>query len=215
MTTFKNRSDAGKQLAVRLHTYQNKPDMLILALPRGGVPVAYEIANTLHAPMTTFLVRKLGVPGHEELAMGAIAEESHLFLNEELILQLGITQSQIDGVLQSEKNELQRRLQLYRHGKKLPPLNNKIVILVDDGIATGATLRVVIQALKSMSSKKIVIATPIASADSIALLAPMVDTIVCLETPEPFYAVGQGYTQFEQVDDDEVVRLLSAQQYPS
>src|SRR3990167_9484590 len=178
MALFKNRSDAGKQLAKRLLDYQDKSDVLILALPRGGVPVAFEIANMLHVPMTVFLVRKLGVPGHEELAMGALAEDGYAFLNKKFISQLGITQSQINTVLEKEKNELARRLQLYRHGKKLPSLNNKIIILVDDGIATGATVQAAIQVLKLLSPKKIIVATPIASVESATALASQVDDMV-------------------------------------
>ncbi|AJC49469.1 phosphoribosyltransferase [Allofrancisella guangzhouensis] len=208
MNLFKSRADAGQRLAEKLTTYKGKENVLVLALPRGGVPVAFEIANTLQIPMTVFLVRKLGVPGHEEFAMGAISEEDICILDHSLIQQLNIPKEQIHRVLQKEKQELERRLDKYRQNKKLPPLKDKIIILVDDGIATGNTLKAAVQALKTLKPKKIVLAAPVASSDSIQKLSLLVDEIICLATPEPFYGVGQWYRNFQQTTDVEVLRLL-------
>ncbi len=210
MTIFKNRADAGKQLATRLLTWRDQKDVLILALPRGGVPVAFEIANVLHAPMTVFLVRKLGVPGQEELAMGAIAEGDICILNRDLINQLDITDQQVKKVVETEKQELNRRLLNYRSGKVFTSLNNKIIILVDDGIATGATCDAAIHALKIMKPKKIILATPVASQQSLKKLTSCVDETICLITPEFFYAVGHWYQHFSQTTDEEVFNLLQS-----
>ncbi|WP_116964439.1 phosphoribosyltransferase [Fastidiosibacter lacustris] len=208
MRVFKNRADAGQQLAEKLLSYQNKKDVLVLALPRGGVPVAFEIANILHVPMSVVLVRKLGIPGQEELAMGAVSEGNVRILNQELIQHLNISEKQIQHVLQKEQQELARRLQRYRQGKPLLKLNNKTIILVDDGIATGATFKAAIQALKTSNPKKLVIATPVASHSSFQEITSLVDESVCLVTPEPFYGVGQWYQRFDQISDEEVLNLL-------
>ena len=208
MSLFKNRTDAGQQLASKLLTYQNEKAILILALPRGGVPVAFEIAKVLHAPLTVFLVKKLGVPGHEEVAMGAVAEGNIHILNQDLIQQLGITEQQIQHILQKKQQELTWHLQHYRQGKCLPTLNNKTIILVDDGIATGSTFKAAIQALKTLKPKKLVIAAPVASQDSLQEIASLADETVCLATPEPFYGVGQWYQHFDQTSDEEVLYLL-------
>lgn len=214
MNFFKDRADAGKQLAEKLLRYQHKDHTLILALPRGGVPVAFEIAKILHAPITVFLVRKLGVPGHEELAMGAIAEGNTYLLNQTLIDQLDIQPWQISLIVEKEKQELSRRLQRYRHGKELPSLKNKTIILVDDGIATGATFKAAIQGLKRLKPKKLIVATPVASKDSLEEIRPLVDEVVCLAVPEPFYGVGQWYEQFDQTTDEEVLHFLKAAPVP-
>lgn len=210
MSLFKNRIDAGKQLAGKLLVYQNKKDTLLLALPRGGVPIAFEIAKVLNLPMTVFLVRKLGVPGHEEFAMGALAEGNIQVLNKNLVQQLRITEQQIQRVVQKEQRELSRRLQLYRDGKNLPDLKNKTVILVDDGIATGSTFKAAIQALKVIEPKKLIIASPVASQDSLDEVASLVDETIRLATPEPFYGVGQWYEHFDQTSDEEVLHLLKS-----
>ncbi len=209
MKYFNDRVDAGQQLAARLTAkYKNDKDIIVLALPRGGVPIAYEVANTLHAPMTVFLVRKLGLPGNEEFAMGAIAENDTFILNQDVVSQYGITDQEIQFVLNKEKKEINRRLQTYRQGKALPSLNNKTVILIDDGIATGATCKAAIQALKNLNPKKVVLATPVASQESLQELSPLVDDLVCLASPEVFFGVGQWYRRFEQIEDEEVIRLL-------
>ncbi len=167
MSLFRNRTDAGQRLAQKLLGYTNKKDLLILALPRGGVPVAFEIATVLRAPMTVFLVRKLGVPGHEEFAMGAIAEGGICLLNSNVMQQLNITEQDIQATLKKERQELDRRLQYYRQGKQLAALYDKRIILVDDGIATGATFKAAIQALKLLRPKKIILAAPVASKESL------------------------------------------------
>ena len=210
MSIFKDRIEAGQQLAKELLAYRNKKDLLILALPRGGVPVAFEIAKLLHAPITVFLVRKLGVPGQEELAMGAIAEGNINILDNELIHYLNITEQQVQHVLQKEQHELTRRLQHYRLGKPLPALNNKVIVLVDDGIATGATFKAAIQALKILKPKRLIVATPVASQSSLQEITALVDETVCLATPEPFYSIGQWYQYFDQTNDEEVLNLLQA-----
>jgi predicted phosphoribosyltransferase len=167
VSLFRNRTDAGQRLAQKLLGYTNKKDLLILALPRGGVPVAFEIATVLRAPMTVFLVRKLGVPGHEEFAMGAIAEGGICLLNSNVMQQLNITEQDIQATLKKERQELDRRLQYYRQGKQLAALYDKRIILVDDGIATGATFKAAIQALKLLRPKKIILAAPVASKESL------------------------------------------------
>ncbi|MCD6045243.1 MAG: phosphoribosyl transferase [Gammaproteobacteria bacterium] len=210
MSIFNDRAEAGQQLAKKLLAYQNRKDLLILALPRGGVPVAFEIAKLLHAPMTVFLVRKLGVPGYEEVAMGAIAEGNIPIFNNELIHSLNVTAQQIQHILQKEQNELARRLQHYRQGKPLPALHHKIIILVDDGAATGATFKAAIHALKIFKPKKLIVAIPVASQNSLQEITSLVDEIAYLAAPEPFYGVGQWYQHFDQTSDEEVLNLLQA-----
>lgn len=209
MKRFIDRSDAGQQLA---HALEGKPELLanaiILALPRGGVPVAYEIARRFSLPMTVFLVRKLGVPGNEEVAMGAIAEGNICILNEPLIASSHVKEHQLQTTFQREKNELERRLQRYRAGQPLPSVEGKPVILVDDGIATWATVKAAVSALKMLQPKKIVLAVPVASQDSIQGLSSLVDEVICLATPMPFYGVGWWYQSFQQTTDQEVLALL-------
>lgn len=205
---FQNRVEAGQALAALLLDYADNAESIILALPRGGVPIAYQIALKLHLPLNLFLVRKLGVPGHEELAMGALAEENICVLNQDLIKQLAIPNAKIQEVIQQEELELRRRLQLYRHGKKLPSLYQKIIILVDDGIATGATVKAAIEALQTMQPQQIILAVPVASQSSLFELNPLVTKIVCPLLPEPFYGVGQWYQDFSQTSDEEVISLL-------
>lgn len=210
MKRFKDRIDAGQQLAGELIKYQNEKDALVLALPRGGVPVAHEIALALHLPMTVFIVRKLGVPGHEELAMGALAEGNICIMNNKLVEQLEISEEQIHVVVEKEKEELKRRIQRYRHNQALPPILQKTVILVDDGIATGSTVKAAVLAIRTFWPKEIILAVPVASYDSLSELSNLVDKVVCLMSPEPFYSVGQWYEVFSQTSDEEVIALLES-----
>jgi putative phosphoribosyl transferase len=205
---FKNRSEAGQLLAGALDHYRDRPDALVLALPRGGVPVGYEIAKTLHLPLDVFIVRKLGVPGEEELAMGAIASGGVRSLNKSVIEQLGIPESIIDSVSDREARELERRELLYRGDK--PPINvsNRVVILVDDGLATGSTMKAAVAALRRQNPSRIVVAVPTAPPDACDEIRPNADELVCAVTPEPFFSVGLWYEHFDQTSDAEVTELL-------
>ena len=205
---FRDRAEAGRLLASKLTEYANRPDVLLLALPRGGVPVGYEVAKVLNVPLDVFLVRKLGVPGHEELAMGAIASGGVIVLNDDVVHALRIPQSLIDRVAQREQQELERREKAYRGDRPQPDVQGKTVILVDDGLATGSTMRAAIRALRQRGPAKIVVAVPAASPDTCAEFRGEVDEIVCALTPEPFYAVGLWYEDFSQTSDQEVSDLL-------
>jgi putative phosphoribosyl transferase len=208
MKKFHHRTQAGQLLAERLMVYQNKPHTLVLALPRGGVPVAFEIAQKLQLPLDIYLVRKLGVPGQEELAMGAIANNDVIVFNSDILDSLSLTTNQIDAVITSERHELTRRNKLYRH-EALPPLiTHQTIILVDDGLATGATMRAAISALKKSQPAKIIVAVPVGSPDICIEIRKEVDELVCLSTPEPFYSVGTWYEDFPQTSDNEVLELL-------
>ena len=206
---YHDRNDAGQQLAEQLRLYANRPDVLVLALPRGGVPVGFAVAQALHAPLDVFLVRKLGVPGHEELAMGAIASGDVRVLNEDVVHFLQIPLTVIDAVAAQEQEELDRRTRYYRRGR--PPLDVQrcTVILVDDGLATGATMRAAVMALRQQQPARIVMAVPIASSTVCHELETVADEVVCAETPEPFYAVGLWYEDFAQTSDAEVCDLLA------
>lgn len=206
---FQDRKQAGLQLAEYLIQLDNQPDTVVLGLPRGGVPVAYPIAQQLQLPLDTFLVRKIGAPGHEEFAMGAIADKNVCLLRYDLIERLGVSQQALDSIIEKEREELVRRQQKYRGDKSLTYLRGKTVILVDDGIATGATMEAAIQALRSLDVGKIILAVPVASADSIQYLKPLVEQVVCLTMPDNFKAVGQWYRVFDQTSDEEVCQLLS------
>jgi predicted phosphoribosyltransferase len=206
---FRDRVHAGKVLAERLRAYANRPDVLVLALPRGGVPVAYEVAKALHVPMDVFLVRKLGVPGHEELAMGAVASGGVRVINEDVVRSLGIPDAVIDRVASKELIELSRREQAYRGNRPEPDIRGKTIILVDDGLATGSTMRAAVRALRTKQPAKIVVAVPIAAPETCDALAREVDEMVCAVTPEPFYAVGLWYDDFDQTSDDDVRALLA------
>ena len=206
---FRDRTDAGKFLAPRLSAYADRPDVLVLALPRGGVPVAYEVATALHVPMDVFLVRKLGVPGQEELAMGAIASGGLRVVNREVILALGLSDAIVERVAAKELIELNRRERAYRDDRPEPDVRGRIVILIDDGLATGATMRAAAQAIATRHPARTVVAVPIASADTCAALRQDVDEVVCGITPERFSAVGGGYDDFDQTTDDDVRALLA------
>lgn len=206
---FQNRIDAGQKLAEKLAEYASRDDVLILALPRGGVPVGFEVAQALGAPLDVFLVRKLGVPGHEELAMGAIASGGVRVLNHRTIQYLRIPESAIDAVAQNEQRELERREKAYRKNRPAPDVQGKIVILIDDGLATGATMRAAAVALKQMNPAKIVVAVPVAAIETCREFEQEVDAIICAITPEPFYGVGLWYRDFSQTTDDEVRELLN------
>ncbi len=208
MEKFQNRQDAGKVLAECLKGYANRSDVIVLALPRGGVPIAYEIANALSVELDIFVVRKLGVPGNEELAMGAIATGDCVIFNNDIIKELDISEKNIDLVIQHERLELDRRNKKYRGDKKIPNLKNKIVILVDDGVATGATMRAAIMALRQQQPASIMMAVPVAEKSTCDELTDLVNEIVCPLQPNSFYAVGAWYEDFPQVEDEEVIELL-------
>lgn len=205
---FRDRTDAGRQLAARLTRYADRTDVLVLALPRGGVPVAYEVAKALKAPLDVFLVRKLGVPGHEELAMGAIASGGVRVLNEDLVDYLRIPDEVIDAVAAVEQRELERRERAYRDDRPPPDVKDRIVILVDDGLATGSTMRAAAAALRLQKPRRIVVAVPVSSAETCEELRSEVDEIVCAVTPEHFQGVGLWYEDFSQTSDEEVRELL-------
>jgi putative phosphoribosyl transferase len=205
---FANREDAGRQLAQRLTEYANSEDVLVLGLPRGGVPVAFEIARALRTPLDIFLSGKLGVPGQEELAFGAIAAGDGLYLDRQLIETTGISNEEITRITRATREKLEERAQLYRVGRTPRRIEGRTVILVDDGLATGASIYAAILALRQIKPRKLVIAVPVAPASTCAWLQPTVDELVVLYTPSPFYAVGQFYDNFSQVSDDQVVDLL-------
>jgi predicted phosphoribosyltransferase len=207
-TKFRDRSDAGRALAAALRHYSNRNDVMVLALPRGGVPVAYEVARELGAPLDIFLVRKLGVPGHEEYAMGALAEGGAVVLNRDVIQQLGIPPRAVESVIQQERAELERRARLYRSGRAPPEVRDRVVILVDDGLATGSTMRAAVQALRSLRPARVVVAVPVAPPETCEALRDVADEVICLRTPEPFFAVGLWYADFAQTLDSEVRELL-------
>jgi predicted phosphoribosyltransferase len=205
---FRNRAAAGRALARALSHYAGRDDVAVLALPRGGVPVAYELARELRAPLDVFLVRKLGVPGHEELAMGAIASGGVLVLDEGVVRWLGISEDQIQKTLAREMDELRRREAAYRDARQLPDLKGKTVILVDDGLATGASMQAAARAVRRHEPARIVIAVPVASRATCQQFRAEVDEVVCAVTPAPFYAVGNWYEDFSQTTDEEIRELL-------
>jgi erythromycin esterase-like protein/predicted phosphoribosyltransferase len=211
---FRNRNEAGRLLANKLTAYANRPDVLVLALPRGGVPVAYEVARALGAPLDVFVVRKLGVPGHEELAMGAIATGGVRVLNDQIVQRLRIPEYIVDAVAAREQPELRRRERLYRGGRPPPQVRGRTVILVDDGLATGATMRAAIMALRQLQPARIVVAIPTGSPETCEELKAEVDEVVCAITPDPFLAVGHWYEDFSQTTDEEVRDLLARRQQP-
>jgi predicted phosphoribosyltransferase len=204
---FEDRTDAGKRLAELLAGFADRPDVLVLALPRGGVPVAFEVAQALRAPLDVFVVRKLGTPGNEELAMGAIASGGIRVLNQNVVGALGIPADLIDEVAQRELQELTRRERVYRQDRPAFDVRGRTVILIDDGIATGSTMRAAIKALRQTAGR-LVVAVPTVAYETAADLRPEVDELVALMTPTNFYAVGQWYEDFSQTTDSEVTQLL-------
>ena len=206
---YRDRAEAGKRLATQLTDYADRTDVLVLALPRGGVPVAFEVARALRAPLDIFLVRKLGVPGHEELAMGAIATGDVRVLNDDVVGYLRISGEVIDAVAADELRELERRERAYRGDRPAPDVRGRIVILVDDGLATGSTMRAAAAALRQQEPARIVVAVPVSSPQTCDQYRMGVDEIVCAVTPEPFNAVGQWYEDFSQTTDEEVRDLLA------
>ncbi len=210
MLPIKDRTVAGRALGEALRSYRDREDVLVLGLPRGGVPVACEVAESLGAQVDLMVVRKLGTPGHSELAMGAIASGGARVLNQDVILSLHIRDKVIEEVASREKLELERRERAYRGHRAQPEIEGKCVILVDDGVATGATMRAAISALRHQKPARIVVAIPLAPPDTVEVLRSEADEVVCLETPEPFWAIGQWYVEFPQLTDDEVRERLAS-----
>ena len=206
---FRDHREAGRLLAAKLAAYANRPEVLVLALPRGGVPVGYEVARTLKAPLDVFIVRKLGVPGHEELAMGAVASGGVRVLNDEIVGALRIPEYVIDKVAAKEQQELARRERIYRGNRNAPDVRSRTVILVDDGLATGATMLAAIKALRQQQPARLVVAVPTAAPETCEELKAEVDDVICAVTPRPFYGVGLWYEDFSQTTDEEVRNLLS------
>lgn len=206
--TFPNRNEAGRALARELSQNADRPEVVVLALPRGGVPVGFEIAHALRAPLDIFLVRKLGAPQYEELAMGAIASGGIRVLNETVIEQLRIPAKDIEEAARREQQELERREQAFRDGRESVPVSGRVCILVDDGLATGSTMRAAVMALKKQNPRRVVVAVPVGAADTCEEFESLADEVICLYTPEPFMAVGRWYDDFTQVTDEEVRDFL-------
>ncbi len=206
---FTNRSDAGIRLAPLLESYARRRDALLLAVPRGGVPVAAELAARLHLPLDVFVVRKLGLPGHEELAMGAVAADGRVTLDEALIAAARISQAQIAAVVARETLEVQRRTRLYRDGRPERSLRGQFVILVDDGLATGSTMSVAIHAVRAHDPRAVIVAVPVGSREACDAIESLADHLICLLRPETFTAVGSHYHDFSQIGDDDVRRSLA------
>jgi putative phosphoribosyl transferase len=205
---FRDRQDAGRALARALEPYADRDDVIVLGLPRGGVPVAFEVARALDAPLDVFIVRKLGTPGHEELAMGAIASGGVRVVNEQVTTMLHVPDDAIARVAAVEQQELERRERAYRGDSALPALRGRTVIIVDDGLATGSTMRAAAQALRAHEPKRIVVAVPVAAQETCDEIGELVDEVVCVRTPQQFQAVGLWYDDFTQTTDDEVRALL-------
>ena len=206
---FPNRAEAGRLLAVKLSKYSGRDDVIVLGLPRGGVPVAYEVAQALRVPLDVFIVRKLGVPGFEELAAGAIASGGVRVLNDDVMRALPNAGEIIEAVTQQESAELERREREYREGRSAPELRDRTIILIDDGLATGATMRAAVKALRQRAAAKIVVAVPVGPPDTCREFEDVADEVVCASAPEFFQAVGQYYEDFSQTSDDEVRELLA------
>ena len=208
-SSFRDRRHAGRALAQALLAYASRTDVLVLALPRGGVPVGFEVAEALRVPLDVFIVRKLGVPGQPEYAMGAIATGGVRVLNDSVVRMLDIDSADIEAITLSEQDELARRELLYREGRPAPEVGSHTLLVVDDGLATGSTMRVAVQALRALRPTRIVVAVPTASAETCEQMRSEADEVVCLQTPEPFRAVGLWYEDFSQTSDDEVRELLA------
>jgi len=206
---FSDRREAGRFLAGKLTDYADRPDVLVLALPRGGVPVGFEVAKALHAPLDVFLVRKLGLPGREELAMGAIASGGVRVLNEDVVRALRVPSDVLETVAEAEQEELNRRERMYRGDRPLPDVRCRTVILVDDGLATGSTMRAAVVALRRRAPARIVVAVPVGAAETCREFHEVADDVICAVMPEPFAAVGLWYGDFSQTTDEEVHDLLA------
>jgi len=213
-TQFRDRTEAGQFLATELTSYSDRPDVLVLALPRGGVPVGAEVARKLNVPLDVFVVRKLGLPGHPELAMGAIATGGVRVLNGEVIDSLRIPESVIDAVAAQEQQELERRERAYRDELPPPDVQGKTIILVDDGIATGSTMIAAIAALRQLDAGRIIVAAPVIARSTFYQIHNAADEVATLIAPEAFYGVGQWYEDFSQTTDDEVSQLLAQRNHP-
>jgi len=211
---FRDRAEAGIALASILNRFARRDDVVVLALPRGGVPVGYEVAKLLEAPLDVFLVRKLGVPGREELAMGAIASGGVRVLNERLVRAYGIPEAAIERIAEAERQELERRERAYRQGRPPPEVGGKVAILVDDGLATGSTMRAAVAAVRRLRPSRVVVAVPTAPPSTCEELAREADEVVCVSTPPRFRAVGLSYQEFPQVSDEEVRQLLRLARHP-
>jgi predicted phosphoribosyltransferase len=207
---YANRQEAGRALAKALGRFAGRDDVVVLGLPRGGVPVAFEVAQALKAPLDVFVVRKLGVPGHEELAMGAIASGGVRVLNDDVVRWYQLPEATIDAVHQVERTELERRERAYRDGRPLVPVKNRVAILVDDGLATGSTMRAAVLAARNLGPSRIVVAVPVGASETCRALEELADEVVCGFTPDPFRAVGLWYDDFSQTTDEEVRALLAA-----
>lgn len=208
LNRFKNRMQAGELLGQRLLAHAGRADVLVLALPRGGVPVGFVVAKALRAPLDVLLVRKLGMPGHEEYAIGAVAG-GICVLQSDVISAYGIPAEVIEALTRREQHEIERREQLYRAGRPALQLQDKVVILVDDGLATGSTMLAAARVARAANPAHLIVAVPVGSIEACEMLQTEVDEVICLSTPEPFYAVGQWYAHFEQTGDDEVIGLLA------
>jgi putative phosphoribosyl transferase len=206
---FQDRTDAGRQLARKLAKYRGNPSVVVLALPRGGVPVGFEVAEAIEAPLDVFLVRKLGIPGHEELALGAIASGGVRVLNHDVLYMSGIDEQGIDAIAEREQKELERRERAYRTGRSPVEIEGRVVILIDDGLATGATMLAATRAIRKLRPEKLIVAVPVSAPETCNHFRREVDEIVCAETPRPFQAVGLWYEDFSQTTDDEVRDLLA------
>jgi predicted phosphoribosyltransferase len=205
---FQDRSEAGRLLALKLKHYEGRSDVVVLAVPRGGVPVGFEVAGSLCAPMDVFVVRKLGMPGHEEFALGAIASGGVSFLNEKAIEKLRVSREVIEAVMARERLELDRQERIYRKYDRAIDVKDQTVVLVDDGLATGASMQAAVRAVRQRRPARIVVAVPVAAPDTCIDLAREVDEFVCVQTPDPFFAVGTWYDDFSQIGDEEVRALL-------
>lgn len=206
---FPNRTEAGRRLAEQLRAYANRKDVIVFGLPRGGVPVAFEVAHALNVPLDVFVVRKLGVPWQPELAMGAIASGGVPLLNPQIVKQYGISEKEVQDVISREQRELERREKQYRGSRPAVDVHGKTVLLVDDGLATGATMRAAVEALRNAGAEKIVVAVPVSSPDVCESFRGLADDVLCAVTPEPFHAVGLWYQDFSPTTDQEVYDLLS------
>lgn len=215
VTLFQDRVDAGRRLAAKLVAYAGRPDVIVLGLPRGGVPVAEQVALALDAPLDVFVVRKVGVPGQEELAMGAVASGGVRVMNQEVLGDLGIGDELFRRVAEEELREVRRREQLYRGDREPMFLTDKTVILVDDGIATGASMHAAVEAVRVHRPARTVVAVPVAPASSLEELWSVADAVICAETPEPFFSIGQWYDDFSQTTDDEVREALARSARPA